>query len=124
VKILRIAAIVVGVVAFAASVVVTGGATLGIAASVIAAAGTVASIATVASIGIGLASLAVGAGSKPPPVGGNQTDFRADPQAGVPYAMGRTAYAGNVVARDTYGSNNEIQGIVTVISGGGPIDSD
>jgi hypothetical protein len=123
VKILKIAAIVVGVVAFAASVVVTAGATLGIAASVIAAAGTVASIATVASIGIGLVSLAVGAGSKPPPVGGNQTDFKADPQAGVPYAMGRTAYAGNVVARDTYGSNNEIQGIVTVLSGGGPIDS-
>lgn len=60
--------------------------------------------------------------------GGSQTEFSADPRAGVPYAMGRTGTRGNVVFRqaaDGWSDDtpNDLMDIVTVLSGGGPIHS-
>jgi hypothetical protein len=121
-KILRIAAIVVGVVAFAASVVATGGATLALAPEIIAAATTIATIATLASIAIGVVSLAVG--SKPrSSVTGSPTQFKLDPQAPKPYMIGRTFNAGYVVHRDTYGTDNQFESFVIVWSGAGPVEA-
>lgn len=54
---------------------------------------------------------------------GQQTSFKIDPNAGIPYAIGRTFYAGNAVHRDTWGDDNEYQGNVIVWSGAGPIDA-
>lgn len=52
---------------------------------------------------------------------GSQTEWKADPQAGIPYAIGRTAYAGNIVHRDTWGADNKYFGNVMVWSGAGPV---
>ncbi len=54
---------------------------------------------------------------------GSQTEWRADPQAGIPYAMGRTAYAGNIVHRDTWAADGKYFGNVMVWSGGGPVNA-
>ncbi|NKI99579.1 phage tail protein [Novosphingobium sp. SG707] len=48
--------------------------------------------------------------------GGSQTKWKADPYAGLPYVMGRTLVAGNVVAKLLRGSANEFMGIATVLS--------
>ena len=57
-----------------------------------------------------------------PSAGGAQTKWKADPYAGMPYAMGRTLVAGNIVARLLKGNYNEYEGICTVLSVG-PIQS-
>lgn len=128
-KILRTAALVVGAVAV---VVATGGAAaVGIGTA--AAAATATTAATVATIGgisattLGLVasglSLAAGLTAKKPSGsgGGSQTSWKADPQAGIPYVVGRTGVAGNIVARiegDGWGggTKNDLQTIVTVLS--------
>ena len=51
-----------------------------------------------------------------PSAGGSQTKWKADPYAGIPYAMGRTLVAGNIVAKLLKGSNNIFQGLVTILS--------
>jgi hypothetical protein len=61
-----------------------------------------------------------------PKVGGDfgtQVDFKADPRGPIPYAMGRTATAGNMVFAQTAGSKNKYLNYVTVYSAAGPIDS-
>jgi hypothetical protein len=89
---LRSAALIVGAVA----VVATGvGAAAGLAGltKVAAAASTVAKVATVASAVASAAAYVTA--KRPAPVGGgSQTDFAADPRAGVPYAIGRTGRIG------------------------------
>ncbi|WP_439539462.1 hypothetical protein [Sphingomonas sp.] len=123
-KFLRAAAMIVGAVALA----FTG---IGLAAGL--------TLATATSFGIGVSAstlflasgaLSIGAGlltKRPSGVGGgSQTQFSADPNAGVPYAMGRTATAGQIVVRraaDGFGSNakNDLNDLVTVLSGCGPI---
>lgn len=52
---------------------------------------------------------------------GSQTAFRLDPQAGIPYVIGRTCFGGLGVHRDTWGTDNQYHGIVIAWSGGGPI---
>ncbi|HWU03179.1 MAG TPA: phage tail protein [Novosphingobium sp.] len=54
--------------------------------------------------------------SPAPSGGGSQTKWKADPYAGIPYAMGRTLVSGNIVARLMRGGNNEFAGYVTVLS--------
>jgi len=61
-----------------------------------------------------------------PKVGGDfgtQVDFKADPRGPIPYAMGRTATAGNMVFAQTAGPKNKYLNYVTVYSAAGPIDS-
>lgn len=52
---------------------------------------------------------------------GSQTSFRLDPQAGIPYPVGRTLFGGLGVHRDTWGTDNEYHGVVVAWAGGGPI---
>lgn len=54
---------------------------------------------------------------------GASTDFTLDGNSPIPYAMGRTFTAGRPVHRDTWGTDNQYQGFISVISGGGPIQS-
>lgn len=134
-KVLKTAALVIGAVALVATGV---GAAAGLALGTSIAGGIGAASAMLTSaIGIGIgglaaisAGLSVAAGllaKKPTGVnGGSQTEFRADPNAGVPYAMGRTATSGNIVMRratDGFASNskNDLNDFLTVLSGGGPI---
>lgn len=100
-KALRTAALVVGAVALVAT-----GAGIGLAAAkgISVAAG----IAEVGgAVGVSVASLSTAAGAlnvaagltakRPDAIGGgSQTEFRADPDAGVPYAMGRTGTRGTL----------------------------
>jgi hypothetical protein len=53
--------------------------------------------------------------------GGNPTDWVADPDAPLRYAIGRGGAAGQIVHRDEYGPDNMYQSIVAVIAAGGPI---
>lgn len=61
-----------------------------------------------------------------PKVGGDfgtQIDFKADPRGPIPYALGRTGTAGNLVFAQTAGAKNKYLNYVTVYSAAGPIDS-
>lgn len=120
-KTLRTVAIIVAV---AAVVVVTAGAALpAVAASFTALTGlTMAAVSAIGTVAGILASVT----AKKPKIGGtgSQTQFMADPAAGIPYAIGRTGLAGNIVHQGSYGgTDNPYQSFVTVWSGGGPHDS-
>lgn len=52
---------------------------------------------------------------------GAPLEWKADPTAGVPFALGRVAAAGRIVHRDEWGADNRYQSIWTVCSGCGPI---
>ncbi|RKR03565.1 hypothetical protein, partial [Maricaulis maris] len=94
--------------AFAASA--AGTATLAQAATV---------FAVTTSVNIGVAAIMapqVGAGGSP-------TEWAADPDAAIPFVMGKRGVAGKIVHRDTWGSDNRYQSLVTVYSGAGPIKS-
>ncbi|RZF64269.1 hypothetical protein EWE75_12040 [Sphingomonas populi] len=127
-KVLKIAAIVVGAVALAATGVGLAagfslGATLGAIGGVAGAIGLSGFAATaftglIASaalytLGQGL-SLVEGLFPKPSQ-GGSQTKWKADPYAGLPYAMGRTLVSGNIVYRRGHGPSNKFQTFVTVL---------
>jgi hypothetical protein len=93
-------------------------------------AGNAVAIMTVAKVAaevlITAAISAAVSGSLGPKVGGDfgtQVDFKADPRGPIPYAMGRTATAGNMVFAQTAGSKNKYLNYVTVYSAAGPIDS-
>ncbi|MCA6361144.1 hypothetical protein [Phenylobacterium sp.] len=93
-------------------------------------AGTAASLMTVAKVVAQVAitagiSSALGAALSPKIGGdfGSQIDFKADPRGPVPYAMGRTGTAGNVVFAQTAGDKNKYLNYATVYSAAGPIDS-
>jgi len=134
-KALRTAALVVGAVALGVATAGFGTALVaGASLSAAAAAASAASIAglSVAALGVIGTGLTIGAGllTKKPEgtAGGSQTEFSADPHAGVPYLMGRTGTAGNIVFRrasDGWSANtpNDLQDLITVFSGAGPIDS-
>lgn len=140
-KILRTAALVVGAVALTVATAGIGAApalsvttTIGAAtatSSVAAISAGIAGIsaATLGTIATGL-SLASGLlASKPRgSIGGSQTAFKADPNAGIPYAMGRTWVGGNIVFRNSAdgfsGSTvNDLSDFVVVLSGAGPVQS-
>ncbi len=122
-KALRTAALVVGAVALVATGV---GAAVG-AAAVTASIGISAATLTAVSGGLSVAA-AIATKAPKDTTGGSQTDFSADPNAGVPYLMGRTGTAGNIVFRrasDGWSANtpNDLQDLITVFSGAGPIDA-
>ncbi|MGQ2989526.1 MAG: hypothetical protein ACT6RD_13700 [Brevundimonas sp.] len=49
-------------------------------------------------------------------------EWVADPNAGIPFAIGeRIGAGGNLVYKNTYGKDTEYKGIVTILSGAGPI---
>jgi hypothetical protein len=54
---------------------------------------------------------------------GRPTEWAADPNAAIPFVMGRRGVSGVIVHRDTYGANNRYLANVTVYSGGGPINA-
>lgn len=54
---------------------------------------------------------------------GRPTDWSADPNAPIPFVMGRRALGGQIVYRDTFGPDNRYQGIITVYSGAGPVNA-
>jgi hypothetical protein len=130
-KVLRTAAIVVGAVALVATGVgIAAGAGIfgtGLTSAVVGAAA--AKIGTYATIGAALlsvgASLTQKAGA--PSLGGLATKFKADPQAPIPYVVGRTQVGGYIVHRVSF--NNlasdvpNFQSFVAVLSGAGPIDA-
>ncbi|MDX3884021.1 MAG: hypothetical protein QHC65_06340 [Sphingomonas sp.] len=123
-KFLKIAATVVGVASIA---IVTAGAGIalmsGLALSTGIEAASVVSLSTLAAIGAGLGVAASLLGKAPTGVGGAQTSWQSDPNAGIPYVMGRTGTSGNIIYHRAYGGDNKIKSIVTVLSGGGPIDA-
>lgn len=139
-KSLRTAALIVGAVALAATAVGAAGsigllgattATAGATAATASTFATIASIATVAQFAAaGLSAAAALTAKKPTAAGGgSQTEFSADPQAGVPYAIGRTGTKGNIIFRaasDGWAlkdTPNDLNDIVTIFTGAGPIDS-
>lgn len=82
------------------------------------------SVATLTAIGTGfsLASSLLAPKPKAGSVGGSASDWKADPNAPIPYWIGRTKVGGNIVARAGHGgSTNPYQSVVTVYSGAGPI---
>lgn len=134
-KILKIAALVIGAVALAATGIglVAGAGSL--AAAFNAGLGVIglgglsaaAGLGTMTTIALGAlaldASMVAGALFAPkPPQGGSQTKWKADPYAGIPYVMGRTLVGGNIVYRRGHGANNVYQTLVTVLALG-PIQS-
>ena len=54
---------------------------------------------------------------------GRPTEWAADPNAAIPFVMGRRGVSGVIIHRDTYGANNRYLANVTVYSGGGPINA-
>jgi len=54
---------------------------------------------------------------------GRPTEWAADPNAPIPFVLGRRGVSGVIVHRDTYGANNRFLANVTVYSGGGPINA-
>lgn len=75
-------------------------------------------VATVASaISVALEIIAPYKAKASPRVG-SPTEYRLDPQAGIPMMLGRTQFAGNGVKRETWGEDNKYQGFTTVYSMG------
>lgn len=114
-KILKIAAIVVGV----AAVVVTGGAALGLLPAVIPVLGIAATtLGTILTVSATVLSLAAGALAKPPKglsSTGQQLDWRADPASGEPYVMGDAMVGSSIVHQASWGTKNKYLGIVGVL---------
>lgn len=143
-KFLRTAAFVVGAVALVVATAgigaapAIGAAGAGLGAGGAAAAGGVAAVsaniagisaATMTAIASGLSAAAALTAKKPSVSGGGaQSSFKADPSAGIPYAMGRTSTGGNIVfhrAADGWSgkTNNDLSDFVAILSGAGPIDA-
>lgn len=126
-KVLKIAAIVVGVAAMAIPVVgqIVGPAVLATALGTTVA--TLATITTVLSLAATALSVVAGITAKKPKLSAataaQQLEFSANPTAGIPYAMGETMIGMDVVHEAAWGDKNKNLGMVGVISGAGPIQS-
>lgn len=86
----------------------------------------VANAAVVATYAVEVIAIAELTKALSPKVGGNygtQVDFKADPRAGIPYLVGRTGTAGNIVFADTAGQNNNDLTYAVVLSGAGPVQA-
>lgn len=101
-----------------------------VAAAIIGATGATGIAATLITIGANLAvaasvSAITAAITKPQVAAaeGRPTEWAADPNAPIPFVMGRRGVAGTIVHRDTYGANNRYLANVTIYSGGGPINA-
>uniref|UniRef100_UPI0035C86020 hypothetical protein n=1 Tax=Qipengyuania sp. TaxID=2004515 RepID=UPI0035C86020 len=126
-KVLKVAAIVVGVVALAATGIGlaagagslaaafgAGMSTLGLG-SIAATIGSGA-LATIAMAAVAMdISMIAGALAPKPSGGGSQTKWKADPYAGIPYVMGRTKVGGNLVFKRGHGKNNKYLTTVTAL---------
>ena len=89
---------------------------------------TVATLAAIeaAKIAVSVAISAILTGVTKPDVAaaeGRPTEWAADPNAAIPFVLGRRGVSGVIVHRDTYGANNRFLANVTVYSGGGPINA-
>ena len=124
-KVLKVVAIVAGVVAIAASggaLLAGEGLFLGMSAA------TLTTVATIASVVAAVASTGSVLLTRKPPARGNPSNILIGSDAPQPYLMGRT-YAGGVIRHDVgYGGtvdkvDNPYRGTVTVYSGSGPIES-
>ena len=125
-KVLKVAAIVIGAAALAFTGVglaagFTLGASLGALGGVAGAIG-LSGLAATAFTGLiagavlyDVASLANLVLPKPSQ-GGNQIKWKPDPYAGIPYAMGRTLVGGNIVYRRGSGGDNTYEQFATVLS--------
>jgi hypothetical protein len=114
-KVLKIAAVVVGI----AAVIVTGGAALGLLPAVIPALGiSTALLGTILSVTATVLGLAAGLLAKPPKLGstGQQLDFRADPASGEPYVVGDAMIGASIVHQASWGSKNKNLGMIGVLS--------
>lgn len=120
-KVLRDAALVVGVVALAATGIGAAGSAglITLSAATAATVSTVATVAGLASVGAGvIASLT----AKKPSQQVSPMRWRSDPEAGIPYVMGRFYQGGQIVYRQAWKDNNSNETIVTAVSAG-PIDA-
>jgi hypothetical protein len=119
-KVVKIAAIVVGVVAMAIPVVgqIVGTATLAAALGV--SVGTLATIATIASVTATVLGVVAGVLTKPPKlksdIAGQQLEWSADPSAGEPYALGDTMIGASIVHQASWGTKNKNLGIIGALS--------
>ena len=123
-----------GAIIAGAALIATGiGAAAGVgllgsaAASVAASSGTLTlfgvSVATLGQVGAGLTALGSLTTKRPDvQTGGNPTQQTYDPQAGIPYPMGRTAVGGRIVYGTTAPANNKYRLFYSILGGGGPID--
>ncbi|MGK2287299.1 phage tail tip fiber protein [Pedomonas sp. V897] len=125
-KVVRTAATIVGAVALGA---------IGVGAIAAAAAGPGYVATSVAGVsmstwtglaaGAGLVSMATGLTAPKPSVSGSPTKFMADPQAPIPYAIGRTMNRGNIIYQKTHTSPGKVPNdrltMVVILSGGGPV---
>jgi hypothetical protein len=120
--------LVVGAVALVATGV---GAVIGAAAAAATTVAGIASVATIAAVAgaaAGVLTLAAGLTTKKPSAQatGSPTDFSADPDAGIPLAIGRTGTAGDINARFGFDTkdkgDNDRQSFVATLSLG-PIDA-
>jgi len=121
-KTLAKAAIVVAAVA----AIATGVGAVAAAGSALAlAAGTVASIATAAATALSVGAALTAPKAATPEAAGSQTEFRADPDAGIPVVVGRTGTAGNILFRRGFDTRdagtNDRQAFVAGLSLG-PVD--
>jgi len=85
--------------------------------------GTAATIAGIALQAVAYAGIAAATAPKVAAAEGRPTEWSADPDAPIPFVFGLRGVAGQIVHRDTFGPDNRYQGIVTVYSGGGPINA-
>jgi len=125
-KVLKIAAIVVGV----AAVVLSAGTALFGAAAVAGAlgvtAGTLATISAVLGVTASVLSVAAGLMAPRPNFAklagaGTQLDFTADPTAGEPYIMGNARVGMDIVHQASWGDKNRFLGLVGIMSCAGPV---
>lgn len=93
-------------------------------AAVAAGTATVAQTATVVAVNLATSAAVSAASALLTPdvsAAGNPTDWIADPDAPLRYAIGRGGAAGQIVLQDEYGPDNMYLSIVSVIAAGGPI---
>lgn len=84
--------------------------------------GTAATIASAALQAVAYAGINAAMAPKVEAAEGRPTEWSADPDAPIPFVFGLRGVAGQIVHRDTFGPDNRYQGIVTVYSGGGPVN--
>lgn len=126
-KTLRTAAMIVGAVALTATGVgAIAAAAAGPGFTAVSVAGVSMSTWTALAAGSGLVTMATGLAAPGPSLQGSPTKFTADPQAGIPYAIGRTWQSGNIIYRKAHTSPgkvpNDRQTMVVILSGGGPVE--
>jgi hypothetical protein len=75
-----------------------------------------ATVAKVAAITSAALEIVAPYKARPPARNGSLSDYRLDPQIGIPYMMGDVYFAGVGVKRETWGKDNKHQGFTSVYS--------